>query len=168
MAARKGTSSRRKKPSSTEDLRATAPMGTVLMVGDMKGAITFYEKLGFALQAALPRSDGELTVAFLAFGASMLLLGRRDELHYEHAARAKKIRSGPHGLGVVMTLLVSDLEKVYRAVQKAGAEILMEPADEFYGDRVFMFLDPEGYEWKISQPVKNVDEREVAATIAAS
>jgi uncharacterized glyoxalase superfamily protein PhnB len=40
--------------------------------------------------------------------------------------------------------------------------------DEFYGDRVFMFLDPFGYEWKISQPIAKVSADEVADTIARS
>jgi uncharacterized glyoxalase superfamily protein PhnB len=91
-----------------------------------------------------------------------------DELHYEHKVRARKIRKGPHGLGVTLTLLVPDLQKVYTAVQQAGLEILLEPVDEFYGDQVFMFLDPNGYEWKISQTIKQVSLEEVAKIVANS
>lgn len=147
---------------------APAPMGTVLGVSNMEKAIKFYESLGFKLDTALPGSDGELTLAILTFGTSMMLLGRLDELHYDNRDRARKIRKGPHGLGVTLTLLVPDLEKVYRAVKKAGLEILLEPVDEFYGDRVFMFLDPDGYEWKISQMIKQVDPEEVAEIVASS
>lgn len=78
------------------------------------------------------------------------------------------IRKGPHGLGVTLTLLVPDLEKIYKAVKKAGLEILLERVDEFYGDRVFMFLDPNGYEWKISQTIRQVDPEEVAEIVANS
>ena len=138
------------------------------MVTDIKQAIKFYEKLGFVLQSSLPRSDGQLTVAFLSFETSMMLLGRKDELHYENAVRAKQVRAGPHGLGIVLTLRVSDLEEVYRAVKRAGAKIMMEPEDEFYGDRVFMFLDPDGYEWKVSQTIRVVSESEVASIVGAS
>jgi len=90
------------------------------------------------------------------------------ELHYEHEVRARKIRNGPHGLVVTLTLLVPDLQQVYAAVKKACVEILLEPVDEFYGDRVFMFLDPDGYEWKISQTIKQVRPEEVAEIIANS
>lgn len=145
-----------------------APMGTVLGVKDIERSIKFYKTLGFELGTALPRADGQLTVAFLTYGSSMMLLGRLDELHYEHKARARKIRMGPHGLGVTLTLLVPDLQKVYKSVKKAGLEILFEPADEFYGDRVFMFLDPDGYEWKISQTIRQVDAKEVAEIVANS
>ena len=92
----------------------------------------------------------------LGFGASTLLLGRLDELHYEHAVRARKIRRGPHGLGITMTLLVTDLDRVHKAARKAHAEILLKPTEEFYGDLVFMFLDPDGYEWKVSQTLRQV------------
>jgi uncharacterized glyoxalase superfamily protein PhnB len=44
----------------------------------------------------------------------------------------------------------------------------LEPIDEFYGDRVFMFLDPDGYEWKVSQTIKQVSLEEVAAVVARS
>ena len=143
-------------------------MGAVLGVKDIERASRFYQTLGFQQQFALPRADGQLTLAVLSYGSSTLLLGRLDELHYEHEARAKKIRKGPHGLGVTLTLLVPDLQTAYRAVKAAGLEILLEPVEEFYGDRVFMFLDPDGYEWKISQTVQQVSLEEVARIVARS
>jgi uncharacterized glyoxalase superfamily protein PhnB len=143
-------------------------MGAHLAVKDIEQASRFYQTLGFQQQFALPNADGQLTIAVLTVGASALLLGRLDELHYEHAVRARKIRKGPHDLGATLTLLVPDLHKVYTAVQKAGLEILLEPIDEFYGDRVFMFLDPDGYEWKVSQTIKQVSVEEVAAVVARS
>lgn len=147
--------------------RQDSPMGLVLHVSDIAAASRFYQSIGFEQTAAYPGADGELTVAFLVQGSSTLLLGRRDQLHYENPQRARQVRRGPHGLGVVITLLVPDLERVYQTVRAAGLAIQMEPADEFYGDRVFMFLDADGYEWKVSQTIASVSERDVAAAIAA-
>jgi uncharacterized glyoxalase superfamily protein PhnB len=156
-------------PIANTELPPNALLGAVLGVRDIEQASQFYQKtLGLQQQFALPRADGQLTLAVLNFGASTILLGRLDELHYEHKDRARKIRKGPHGLGITLTLLVPDLEKVYKAVKKAGAEILLEPIDEFYGDRVFMFVDPEGYEWKISQTIKIVSLNDVAEIVAHS
>ena len=81
-------------------------MGAVLGVKDIDQASRFYQTLGFQQQFALPGADGKLTLAVLNFGASHLLLGRLDALHYEHEVRARKIRNGPLGLGVTLTLLV--------------------------------------------------------------
>jgi hypothetical protein len=77
-----------------------APMGAVLGVKDIEHASRFYQSLGFQQHFTLPGADGQLTLAVLNFGASTLLLGRLDELHYEHEVRARMIRKGPHGLGV--------------------------------------------------------------------
>lgn len=40
-------------------------------------------------------------------------------------------------------------------------EILLEPVDEFYGQRVCIFIDPYGYEWKLNQTVETIDRDEV-------
>jgi uncharacterized glyoxalase superfamily protein PhnB len=145
-----------------------AALGLVLHVPDVAEASALYRQLGFTQEAAFPRADGALTLAILAFGSSTLLLGRRDELHYENPARARRIRRGPHGLGVVISLTVPDLAAVYAAAQAAGVEVLLEPVDEFYGDRVFMFLDPYGFEWKISQTIAQVSGDDVAAIIGST
>jgi PhnB protein len=147
---------------------APAPLGLVLHVADIPAAAAFYRRLGFVETGSYPGADGRTVVAFLAHGTSVLLLGNRAELHYENAERAALYREGPVGLGAVITLRVPDLEAVHREVREAGARIMMEPADEFYGDRVFMFLDPEGYEWKISQTITAVDPDEIRKIVAAS
>jgi PhnB protein len=146
----------------------TAPLGLVLHVADIPAAAAFYRRLGFVETGSYPGADGRIVVSFLAHGTSVLLLGNRAELHYENAARAALYREGPVGLGAVITLRVPDLAAVYAAVQDAGARIMMEPADEFYGDRVFMFLDPDGYEWKISQTIAAVDADAIRKVVAAS
>jgi catechol 2,3-dioxygenase-like lactoylglutathione lyase family enzyme len=154
--------------SSTGASAAFAPLGAVLGVRDIAQASRFYQTLGFREETALAGADGRLTVAILSYGSSTLLLGRLDELHYENQARAEQIRRGPAGLGVTLTLLVPDLLPIYSAVKEARLPILLEPVDEFYGDRVFVFLDPDGYEWKISQTIKDVPPEEIAAIVAGS
>lgn len=42
--------------------------------------------------------------------------------------------------------------------------ILQEPLDEYYGDRVFFFLDPFGYKSKIAQQIEDVSRDEVHRT----
>jgi uncharacterized glyoxalase superfamily protein PhnB len=45
--------------------------------------------------------------------------------------------------------------------RKAGAKIVMEPADQFYGDRTYMAVDPEGHCWSFSQPCRIVSNEEM-------
>ena len=42
----------------------------------------------------------------------------------------------------------------------AGAEILQEPEDQFYGDRSYRARDPEGHVWTFSQTVRHVTREE--------
>src|SRR5262249_16096192 len=129
-------------PTSNAGSPLRAPIGAHLAVRDIEQASRFYQTLGLQQQLALPRARAHLTLPVLNFGARTLLLGRLDELHYEHEVRARNIRRGPHGLETTLTLLVPDLRKIYTAVQEAGLEILLEPIDEFYGDRSSCFSTP--------------------------
>ena len=45
--------------------------------------------------------------------------------------------------------------------RQAGARIVMEPADQFYGDRTYTAADLEGHYWTFSQPVRNVSNEEM-------
>ena len=42
----------------------------------------------------------------------------------------------------------------------AGAVIVREPAEEFYGDRVYAALDPEGHRWTFGQTARFVSREE--------
>ena len=48
--------------------------------------------------------------------------------------------------------------------REAGAEILQEPAEQFYGDRTYRARDPEGHVWTFAQNVRpfSVEESEKA------
>ena len=69
---------------------------------------------------------------------------------------------------MVIALTVPDLNNVYKAVKKHDLTILLEPVDEYYGDRVFMFLDEDGYEWKISQVIRQVSLNEIKKVASGS
>jgi uncharacterized glyoxalase superfamily protein PhnB len=45
----------------------------------------------------------------------------------------------------------------------AGATIVREPQDEFYGDRVYAAVDPWGHRWTFGQAVRQVSREEAEA-----
>jgi uncharacterized glyoxalase superfamily protein PhnB len=45
--------------------------------------------------------------------------------------------------------------------REAGAKIVKEPADQFYGERSYIASDLEGHHWTFSQPVRNVSNEEM-------
>jgi uncharacterized glyoxalase superfamily protein PhnB len=128
----------------------------VLAVDDIQKAIDFYSHLGFKEVFSIPDQSAKLAHAHLCKGESALFLGRTDVSHYPGHRRAKTIegsRSIDRGIGITLILQVDNLASVYDFVCREKLEVLAEPTDEYYGDRVFIFLDPFGYEWKISQPI---------------
>jgi uncharacterized glyoxalase superfamily protein PhnB len=128
----------------------------VLAVEDIGKAIAFYTRLGFGEVFSIPDESGELAHAHLRKGDSVLFLGRLDVSHYAGHRRAESIKSSrsvDRGMGITLILQVDDLASVYDFVRGENLQVLAEPRDEHYGDRVFFFLDPFGYEWKISQPI---------------
>jgi uncharacterized glyoxalase superfamily protein PhnB len=137
-------------------------ISAALAVNDIPKARSFYQKLGFKEKFTIKGKHEEAVACILEREESMLILGPVNDPHYYNKKRAEKITKGPRGLGMVLLITVSNLQETYDMVKKEGLEILLEPMDEFYGDRIFMFLDAFGYEWKIHQPIKAVDQKDIA------
>jgi len=49
------------------------------------------------------------------------------------------------------------------AARAAGARILAEPEDQFYGARIYRAMDPEGHVWNFSQAVSQPSAAEMEA-----
>ena len=61
--------------------------------------------------------------------------------------------------------IVSDIDAHCEQAHAAGATILVEPDDQFYGDRVYRCADPEGHHWTFAQHVRDVTHAEAEAAI---
>src|SRR5580693_3430316 len=48
--------------------------------------------------------------------------------------------------------------------RRAGATIVMEPADQFYGERCYGAVDLEGHHWTFTQTVREVSKDEMERT----
>ena len=55
---------------------------------------------------------------------------------------------------VLMYAYIDDVDAHCEQARQAGAEILDEPADQEYGDRVYHVRDPEGHDWYFAQSVR--------------
>lgn len=65
-------------------------------------------------------------------------------------------------------MYVEDCDAVYKSATAAGAKSVMEPADQFYGDRHGGVTDPEGTTWWIATHIEDVSEEEVQKRAAAA
>ena len=59
-------------------------------------------------------------------------------------------------------LYVPDTDAVYQQALEAGATSVMEPADQFYGDRNAGVKDPSGNLWWIATHKEDVSPEELA------
>jgi uncharacterized glyoxalase superfamily protein PhnB len=64
-------------------------------------------------------------------------------------------------------LYVEDVDATYRRAMSAGGISLMEPADQFYGDRNAGVKDQAGNTWWIGTHIEDVSPEELAKRAAA-
>jgi len=58
-------------------------------------------------------------------------------------------------------LYVADVDATYRGALDAGATSMMEPSDQFYGDRTAGVRDPFGNEWWIGTHIEDLSAEEL-------
>ncbi len=56
---------------------------------------------------------------------------------------------------------MDDVDGHYERAKAAGAKIVEELADQFYGDRRYRAEDPEGHQWAFGQHVRDVPPEEL-------
>jgi uncharacterized glyoxalase superfamily protein PhnB len=62
----------------------------------------------------------------------------------------------PRRLGHVtqnLYVIVDDVDKHFERARKAGATVIEEPEDQFYGHRRYGVADPEGHHWYFAQEI---------------
>jgi PhnB protein len=115
--------------------------------GRAADAIDFY-KAAFGAEELMrmPADDGKrLMHAHLEINGASLMLA--DEFP-EYMGRSM----GPPE-GVTLHLQVADADTAWQRAISAGAQVEMELADQFWGDRYGQLKDPFGHRWSIAAPV---------------
>jgi uncharacterized glyoxalase superfamily protein PhnB len=123
-----------------------------------KSAIDFLAKaFGFEVRGVLPGPGESVMHAELGLGDSVVYLGTPDG--YD-PARAKAQRNA------AVLVYVDDVDAHCARAREAGAKIDSEPADMFYGDRVYNARDLEGQLWFFHTHVRDVTPEEMQAAMA--
>jgi catechol 2,3-dioxygenase-like lactoylglutathione lyase family enzyme len=111
----------------------------VLFVDDFDLMMEFYnKKVGLPVRL---RADGYAEFAVEGSKFALLTRARAVELvGQKHTARPA---AGAHDAAV--TILVEDVDRLYRDLSARGVEFLSPPADRLWGQRTAVFCDPEGH-----------------------
>lgn len=117
-------------------------------------AIEFYKHVFGATEVfRMDGPDGKVVHAALRIGDSQIMLTE------ERPEWTKKNGMGPTQSSTYV--YVDDPDAAFKRAKDKGAEVVMEPADMFYGDRTASFTDPFGQNWTVALHVEDVSDEEV-------
>lgn len=127
-----------------------------LTVDDAAAAIDFYVRVFEAKETMrLAEPSGRIGHAELELAGTTLMLNDEfPELGFK----------GPKSYGGTSTsihLHVDDCDALIAKAVEAGAELVHEPADHFYGERSGRVRDPWGHEWLIGHSIEDVSHEEM-------
>jgi len=119
-------------------------------------AIAFYKKAFGAEEAfRMDMPDGKVGHAELRIGGAAIML--HDEMPDWKALSPETIGDSASSI----MLYVNDADAVMKRAVDAGATVLMEAADMFYGDRCGAVKDPFGHKWSIATHIEDVEPEEI-------
>lgn len=116
---------------------------------DVAGALDWLARaFGLVERLRMPTPDGGVGHAEMELGDGVVMMGCPGADY-----------KNPRSLGALTQSLyvyVDDVDKHFEQAKGAGAKILQEPEDQFYGDRRYGAEDPEGHQWYFAQHVRDV------------
>jgi PhnB protein len=132
-----------------------------LMLRDAGRAIDFYKDVFGAVELRrFEMPDGRVGHAELRIGDSNVMLADEfPEMGYLGPASRG-------GTTVGMHIYFDDCDAVFHRAIAAGATVLKDLADQFYGDRNGTITDPFGHWWTIATHVEDMTEEEMARRAA--
>ena len=124
-----------------------------LLYEDVAGAVKFLSKaFGFRKSGSQMKGpDGKINHAAMQLGDDLVMMGYPGPKY-----------KNPKRLGQATQSLyinVEDLDGHFERAKKAGAKIIEEPKDTFYGHRRYGAEDPEGHQWYFAQEIGKASRR---------
>lgn len=91
--------------------------------------------------------DGRVMNATISIGDSRVMMG---EVPLDQTARP-----------ATLYMYVENTDALYEQAIKAGGKSIMEPVDQFYGDRSGAIEDPSGNQWWIATHIEDMSDEEL-------
>jgi uncharacterized glyoxalase superfamily protein PhnB len=110
----------------------------------------------FELRFSITDDEGKVSHAEMAHRDMRIIVGPTG---WSDWAKSPKSVGGSNTCSV--HIQVEDADAHCAQARAAGATILQEPGDQFYGDRTYRAVDPEGHHWSFGQFVRNVPAKEM-------
>ncbi|TPI31079.1 glyoxalase [Mesorhizobium sp. B3-2-1] len=131
-------------------------LGSGVFYRDPRAAMDWLEAaFGFEPSMVVSETGGKLVHAEMRFGDGYIIV---DSEWADHVASPASVRG--KNTQSVYVRLKDGLDAHCEQARAAGAAIIQEPADQFYGERQYRARDPEGHVWTFTQPIRSVSREE--------
>jgi len=125
-----------------------------MTVNDASASLKFYQAaFGFKTTGQVMRNDaGVVMHAGMRLGDTAIMFapqGMSSEMRAPASSGATDSLS--------LYVYVPDVDALAARAERAGAKVLQRPADQFWGDRIAVFKDPDGYHWTFATNVAEFD-----------
>jgi PhnB protein len=121
---------------------------------DVAAALDWLSRaFGFSEGSRMAGADGKVMHAHVTLGEAVVMMGHPGP-DYKNPRRVGHATQS-------LYVIVDDVDKHFEQAKEAGAKILEEPEDQFYGDRRYGAVDPEGHQWYFAQHVRDVSPEEM-------
>ena len=110
---------------------------------------------GFERSMVITDKDGRLGHSEMRFGDSVLYVGSEWA---DFVASPASV--GSKNTQMIHVQISEDIDAHCARAAAAGAVIVQEPTDQFYGDRTYRARDPEGHVWTFGQTIRHVSREE--------
>lgn len=132
-----------------------------LLYEDSDAALEFLTSaFGFKEKVRMTGDNGQVNHAEVQLGDGVIMLGTPEKDYKNPKKLGGKTQS--------IYVYVEDVDAHFEQAKAAGANIVREPADQFYGDRNYGVEDPEGHEWYFGTHVRDVSPEEMQTAGATS
>ena len=123
---------------------------------DVAAALGFLtDAFGFREKLRMPGPDGKIAHAEMTLGDGLVMMGCPGA-DYRNPKRLGQTTQS-------LYVYVDDVDAHCAHAKTAGAKIINEPEDQFYGDRRYGAEDPEGHEWFFATHVRDVAPEDLKA-----
>jgi uncharacterized glyoxalase superfamily protein PhnB len=131
-------------------------LASAVFYEDPRAALDWLERaFGFTRSMVITTEDGAIAHSQMQFGDGYIMVG---SVWADFIATPKA--TGGRNTQIIHVHLDEDIDAHCARARAAGAAIMMEPEDQFYGDRTYRARDPEGHVWTFAQTVRLVSRED--------
>ena len=128
-----------------------------LVYRNNRAALEWLQKaFGFEPSEVLADDQGNIVHAEMTYAGGVVMIGT------EWADWTRSPASlGGKNTQRLHVRIERDVDEHCARARRAGANVVKEPEDQFYGERSYIAADLEGHHWTFSQPVRGVSREEM-------